>query len=66
MISCFHKGKVLAELSQMKKSIGDVQRNQNKLMKKMTKVESEFKNYFFDMDKCHYAVGANRYNYTSA
>ena len=58
MVPHFHKGKALTELSQIKKSIGEVQRNQAKLMKKMSKVENEFNNYFFDMDKCHYSVGA--------
>ena len=62
MISCFPKAKVLAELSQIKKSIGDVQKNQDNLMKKMKKVESEFKNYIFDMDKCYYAVGVKMHN----
>ena len=50
------KDKVLSKLSQIKRSIGDVQRNQAKLMKKMEKLKEDCNRYFYDVDKCHYAV----------
>ena len=50
------KEKVLAKLSELKTNVVQIQRNQQKLMKKLEQVENDFSCYIYDVDKAPYRV----------